>query len=344
MTHPTHRNDTHDRLEKLVRRLTYANVMSTLAVFAVLAGGGAWAASRIGTGSIKNGAVTTNKLHNRAVTTAKLAANAVTTANLAANAVTTANLAANAVTTANLAANAVTTANLAANAVTTANLAANAVTTANLAANAVTRGKLADATINDAKIESFSLRLHDWGGQTNNGSAVVESTTSVPPGACVPFDLDHLNPAPSGVIGSLVVGYLTDSHGHAVLETTAWWFRPWSARPLSAARSPTSWSAEARLRRFLPDRCSTTTSSAHSNSSLSSTTNRLRAPDHTQTHGGVTRERDTVGCHEMQMSTCRIDDVYIIDPTASDHSHCRISSQTRHHERRRPLGGAVRAL
>jgi len=49
--------------------LSYANVMSTIAVFGVLAGGTAWAASKIGTNQIERGAVTAKKLHRNAVTT-----------------------------------------------------------------------------------------------------------------------------------------------------------------------------------------------------------------------------------------------------------------------------------
>ncbi len=43
-------------------RLTYANVMATIAVFGVLAGGGAYAASKIGTSDIDRHAVTHPKL------------------------------------------------------------------------------------------------------------------------------------------------------------------------------------------------------------------------------------------------------------------------------------------
>jgi hypothetical protein len=77
--------------------LTYANVMATIAVFCVLAGGGAYAASKIDTPDIANkavtgkkidtGAVTTGKLHSRAVTSDKLADGAVQPRNLSESAV-----------------------------------------------------------------------------------------------------------------------------------------------------------------------------------------------------------------------------------------------------------------
>jgi hypothetical protein len=68
-------------MHRLRGHLSYANVMSTIAVFAVL-GGGAWAATKIGTEDIEKGAVTTKKLHKAAVKTKKIGADAVTGAKL----------------------------------------------------------------------------------------------------------------------------------------------------------------------------------------------------------------------------------------------------------------------
>jgi hypothetical protein len=64
------------------RRLSYANVMATVAVFLAL-GGGAYAALKVpknsvGARQLVNGAVTSKKLHNGAVTARKLANGAVT--------------------------------------------------------------------------------------------------------------------------------------------------------------------------------------------------------------------------------------------------------------------------
>lgn len=84
-------------------RLTYANVVSTLALFLVIAGGTAFAANQLGKNSvgpkqlkanavtaakIKNGAVTAAKIKNGAVTGAKLADSGVGEAKLAAGSVT----------------------------------------------------------------------------------------------------------------------------------------------------------------------------------------------------------------------------------------------------------------
>ncbi len=59
---------------KLIRkRITYANVMSSLAVFLVLGGATAFAASKISSGQIKRNAITGAKIKNGAVNFKKLA-------------------------------------------------------------------------------------------------------------------------------------------------------------------------------------------------------------------------------------------------------------------------------
>jgi hypothetical protein len=75
------------------RQLTYANVMSSLAVFLVLGGATAFAAQQldknsVGKKQLKNNAVTTAKIKKNAVTTAKIKSNAVTTAKIKNDAVT----------------------------------------------------------------------------------------------------------------------------------------------------------------------------------------------------------------------------------------------------------------
>ena len=70
-------------MRRLWANLTYANVMSTLAVFLVVSGGAAYAASHLGKNSVgtkqlKKNAVVTSKIKKGAVTGTKLANGAIT--------------------------------------------------------------------------------------------------------------------------------------------------------------------------------------------------------------------------------------------------------------------------
>jgi hypothetical protein len=73
-------------MQAIARRLTYANVVSTLALFLVLAGGAAYAArvprKSVGPRQLKANAVTTAKIKANAVTTRKIKRNAVASAKI----------------------------------------------------------------------------------------------------------------------------------------------------------------------------------------------------------------------------------------------------------------------
>jgi hypothetical protein len=73
-------------LRAVLRRLTYANVIATLALFLALGGGAVWAANhksaKVGTGKLKQNAVTAGKIKANAVTQAKIRNNAVTNAKI----------------------------------------------------------------------------------------------------------------------------------------------------------------------------------------------------------------------------------------------------------------------
>jgi hypothetical protein len=77
---------------RIRHHMTYANVMATVAVFGVVAGGGAYAASKIDTPEIANKAITAKKLDSQAVKASKLRSGAVTSDKLADGAVETRNL------------------------------------------------------------------------------------------------------------------------------------------------------------------------------------------------------------------------------------------------------------
>lgn len=83
--------------KKFPRHLTYANVMSTLAVFLVL-GGSAYAAGKISGSSLKNNSVSGKKLKSGSVSNSKLRANAVSNSKISASSVYGSRLAPNTLT------------------------------------------------------------------------------------------------------------------------------------------------------------------------------------------------------------------------------------------------------
>jgi hypothetical protein len=128
-------------VKQIRKRLTYANVMSSIAVFLIL-GGAAFAAAKlpknsVGTKQLKSNAVTSAKIKNNAVTGGKIQAGSVTGDKIAANAVGATNLADGAVTT--------------------GKIADGAVTTGKLADGAVATGKIADDAVTGAKVNENSL-------------------------------------------------------------------------------------------------------------------------------------------------------------------------------------------
>jgi hypothetical protein len=80
------------------QRLTYANVMSTIAVFFVLGGGAAYAAKKISGNQLKGGSVTTAKIKRGAITASKIRKGAVKANKISKGAVTNVKLANGAVT------------------------------------------------------------------------------------------------------------------------------------------------------------------------------------------------------------------------------------------------------
>lgn len=80
-------------VKQIRQRLTYANVVSSLALFLVLSGGAAYAAKKIGSHELRGGAVTTAKIKRNAITRSKIKAAAISTAKVAPDAVTNGKLA-----------------------------------------------------------------------------------------------------------------------------------------------------------------------------------------------------------------------------------------------------------
>jgi hypothetical protein len=136
-------------------RLTYANVIASLALFVAL-GGSAVAAqlakNSVGPNQLKKGAVTAAKLKKQAVTSGKIAPNAVTPGKIGPNAVLPGNLGAGIISTDKIAASAVTAEKIKNNVVTTNKINNAAITSQKLAASAVGTNNLAEGSVTGAKI------------------------------------------------------------------------------------------------------------------------------------------------------------------------------------------------
>jgi hypothetical protein len=157
-------------MKRFLPRLTYANVIASLALFIAL-GGAAVAAglpkNSVGPNQIKKGAVTPKALRKAVVTSGKIAPNAVVAGKLGPNAVLPGNLGAGIINTSKISAGAVNAEKIANNVVTTnkinnkavtsAKLAEKGVATGNLADGAVTTGKLADGAVTAAKLNGEVL-------------------------------------------------------------------------------------------------------------------------------------------------------------------------------------------
>lgn len=141
-------------------RLTYANVIASLALFVAL-GGSAVAAglakNSVGPNQLKRGAVKANKLAKKAVVSGKIAPKAVTAGKLGPNAVLPGNLGAGIISTSKIAAQAVTAEKIKNNVITTNKLNNNAVTAQKLAPSAVASGNIATGAVTKEKIAAGVL-------------------------------------------------------------------------------------------------------------------------------------------------------------------------------------------
>lgn len=176
---------------RLRPKLSYSNVIASLALFIAL-GGAAVAAGlprhSVGARQLKRGAVTTAALRRNAVKTGKIAPKAIVAGKLAPHSVLTGNIANGGVSTAKIA-NGSVIARLIKNGVVTTNkikngnvtgekLAANSVGTNNLANGSVTLGKLAEevAPLLGTLKSGQTLRgVFDVGGGNNEGVTTPEA-------------------------------------------------------------------------------------------------------------------------------------------------------------------------
>ncbi len=191
-------------MNQLRCKLTYANVMSTIAVFLVIGGGTAYAAKQIlpknsvGAKQIKKGAITGAKIKNGAVGAGALAGGAVTAGKLAAGAVASADISPGAVTSGAIANQAVGTSKISAGAVSNGALANNAVTSAKVQDGSLTGADVAPNTFLAAGGTAADSTHLDGLGPTDfvrGKGRLMSARTIVPAGGSaeiLDFDFAHI--------------------------------------------------------------------------------------------------------------------------------------------------------
>jgi len=182
-------------LKQIRRHFTYANVMSSIAVFMILGGATAVAASKIGANQLKANSVKTGKIVKEAVTAGKLKNGAVSTNKLADGAVTAAKLANEAVTNEKLGNGSVTGAKIANGTISGEKLATQylptstqgvAVAGANVSATGVVRGWFnrfgGKPTVNKAGTGDYHLVFPGLEGQSYFSTSLSSATLLNNPG------------------------------------------------------------------------------------------------------------------------------------------------------------------
>jgi hypothetical protein len=178
------------------RRITYANVASTLALVIALGTGTAYAANTIRSGDIVDGQVKTADLAKNAVKSTKIADANVKRADLAGGSVTSAAVALDSLTQEDLANSSVGRAEIATDGVGDTEILDdsidggeiinNSLTASDIAANAIASGELASNAVTSAKVANNSLTTADLAGTDSLGSISL-GAGSVPNGRCEDF-------------------------------------------------------------------------------------------------------------------------------------------------------------
>jgi hypothetical protein len=169
--------------KRLRPKLTYSNVIASIALFIAL-GGAAVAAglpkNSVGSRQLKRGAVTAAKIHKGAVTSGKLGAKSVVAGKLGPNAVTPGNIVNGGITTAKIGAGAVIASSIKNGVITTNKLANANVTTAKLADGSVTAAKLGDVAplLGTLKSGQTLRGVFDVGGNDEKAADLARGAVS----------------------------------------------------------------------------------------------------------------------------------------------------------------------
>lgn len=170
-------------MKQLSKHLTFANVISCIALFMALSGAAFAAKTTLGNKAVKtknlaNGSVTALKLRNGSVTNLKLANGAVTGPKIGPGSIGSTALAGGSVRSAQLGGGVVTEGKLKNGAVTEAKIFNSAVTNSKLGPNAVATGKVQDGAVTSAKLAASLLtQLVKNVSYVNKASGVASATS-----------------------------------------------------------------------------------------------------------------------------------------------------------------------
>jgi hypothetical protein len=169
----------------LRRRLTFANVVSLLALFIAMGTGGAYAANTIGSDDIIDESILSKDIHNEGVANPdihdhsispdKLKDGAVTSPAVADGTLTSADLGFDSVDSGEIRTDAVHGSEVAAGAIDGDELADGGVTTADIATGTVTTADIATGAVNAAKVADDSLDAFDLAGGESNGTITLNA-------------------------------------------------------------------------------------------------------------------------------------------------------------------------
>ncbi len=187
-------------MKQIRRHVTYANVMSSFAVFLILGGATAFAAvQKIGANEIKANSIKTGKIVKEAVTAGKIKNGAVIESKIGDGAVTTNKLADNAVTTPKIANDAVSTAKLANGAVNPSKLSADAQPAQGFATNTSTQLDYTGApqVVRQLSLPAGSYVLTGYASANNNAVTQETALCSLKLGATTIGETDAVNLGPN---------------------------------------------------------------------------------------------------------------------------------------------------
>jgi hypothetical protein len=195
-------------MRKLSGHLTYANVMSTLAVFLVIGGGVAYAANTVFSSDIVDGEVKTDDLDTESVTSAKLKNSGVHTLDVDDDAVTAEKIATGAVASAEVLDASLSGIDVSNSSLTGDDVASSSLTGIDVANSSLTSSDVLDETLGTADIGDGGLNTSDLAISSITGSRIAASAVTTSDIANRTVNADDLDAADRS--GSIDVGAISN--------------------------------------------------------------------------------------------------------------------------------------